>query len=145
VIASPQGTEEQKQSPALGRDEESSSETEMIDVDDDTGMEDTNKEMTDKFIGFMNEFWNEYDDDGNGELDKTEFKFFLKDCYQQEEDDDEIIFAKKIDEKFDEMFDEFDKDKNGVITKDEMFEFLTGMFGMDASQIDYERVAKRKD
>ena len=37
------------------------------------------------FTNFMNEFWNEYDTDGNGILDKNEFKIFLNDTILNEE------------------------------------------------------------
>lgn len=99
---------------------------------------------TEIFTKFMNDFWDEYDTDGDGELDRVEFRQFLKDTYF--EDENTADQNAKVEEKFDELFDDFDIDKNGVITKNEMFDFLSEMFGMDASKIDYERVmASKKD
>lgn len=38
-----------------------------------------------EFIDFMNGFWEEYDTDGNGQLDKHEFKKFLDEVYFEDE------------------------------------------------------------
>ena len=38
-----------------------------------------------EFIEFMNGFWEEYDTDGNGMLDKLEFKKFLDEVYFDDE------------------------------------------------------------
>ena len=48
-----------------------------------------------------------------------------------------------IDEKYDTLFSDFDKDQNGVITKNEMFDFLVGLFGVEAAEIDIERVLRK--
>ena len=41
---------------------------------------------TEHFIKFMNDFWDEYDTDGNGSLDKDEFKQFLQDTYMEDDE-----------------------------------------------------------
>jgi hypothetical protein len=46
-----------------------------------------NGDLTEEFRNFLNEFWDEYDVDKNGELDKDEFLQFLKDTYLDENDD----------------------------------------------------------
>ena len=95
-------------------------------------------EMTDEFIEFMNGFWDQYDTDGNGSLDKEEFSSFLRDTYLS--GDNNSARREQMEAKFDSLFTEFDKDKNGVITKSEMFEFIADMFGVDAGDIDTERI-----
>ena len=37
-----------------------------------------------------------------------------------------------------------DKDKNGSISREEMFEFLKQLFGMEGSQVDYAKVMNRR-
>ena len=48
-----------------------------------------NGDLTEEFRNFLNEFWDEYDVDKNGELDKDEFLQFLKDTYLDENDDED--------------------------------------------------------
>ena len=54
---------------------------------------DTN-EATLKFIKFMNGFWDEYDTDRNGTLEKAEFRKFLEDTYAEEEEEDAMMKSK---------------------------------------------------
>ena len=77
----------------------------------------------------MTEFWNEYDEDQNGYLDKNEFKRFLNDTILNED----LIQGKsqeEMDAEYENQFKHFDKDNNGSITKDEMHDFILKLFGM---------------
>ena len=48
---------------------------------------------------------------------------------------------KVIKEKYDELFKDFDKDGNGSISKEEMFEFLKELSGF-TGEIDFDKVIK---
>ena len=76
------------------------------------------------------EIWNEFDQDGNGMLDKDEaFKFVralsakLNDNFRYKKQ----IFTKK---NFEDLFDKFDTDKNGYLDKTEMARFIPQTFKM---------------
>jgi len=93
----------------------------------------------------MNGFWNEYDTDRNGTLEKAEFRRFLEDTYAEDEEKDGEQNGKDIiDTKFDNLFSDFDKDNNGKITREEMFDFLKQLFGLEGASIDYQKVMNRK-
>ena len=86
----------------------------------------------------MNGFWDEYDTDRNGTLEKEEFRQFLKDTYAEEsEDEDGDSGLQAIDAKFEGLFSDFDKDGNGHISREEMFDFLKQLFGIEGAKIDY--------
>jgi len=65
--------------------------------------------------------WNNYDYDGNGVLDRSECRDYIKAVAKYVEKDR----AKNYDEaQFDTLFDKFDDDKNGFIEKSEMAVFI---------------------
>jgi Ca2+-binding EF-hand superfamily protein len=97
--------------------------------------------ITDKFTSFMNSFWDTYDINKDGALDREEFKNFLADSFKGQNIKEEQK-KKLIDTKFDKMFSKFDKDGNGVISRDEMLEFVLGLMGLKEDQIDMEKVMK---
>jgi hypothetical protein len=90
----------------------------------------------------MSDFWDKYDQDKNGVLNKDEFRVFLIDTFADEDetDGDPTKSQDLVMGKFDHLFQEFDRDGNGEITKEEMFDFLLNMFGVDESQIDVNQV-----
>ena len=121
--------------------------------------EDQTLKIETKFVTFMSDFWDEYDTDQDGFLNKDEFKRFLVEVYfegELEEDDDKPINAsdaklrlsKTMDKtqsfqsKYEEVFDEFDINGDGLIDKEEMFSFLAQMFGLDRDKFNFERVMK---
>ena len=121
--------------------------------------EDQTLKIETKFVAFMSDFWDEYDTDQDGFLNKDEFKRFLVEVYfegELEEDDDKPINAsdaklrlsKTMDKtqsfqsKYEEVFDEFDINGDGLIDKEEMFSFLAQMFGLDRDKFNFERVMK---
>ncbi len=67
----------------------------------------------------VEDIWAKYDDDGNGYLDKSETKAFVKDTLCDVNDGGEFN-----DTDFDDCFSEFDKDGSGTIEKEEMVEFI---------------------
>lgn len=89
----------------------------------------------------MNSFWDTYDINKDGALDREEFKNFLADSFKGQNIKEEQK-KKLIDTKFDKMFSKFDKDGNGVISRDEMLEFVLGLMGLKEDQIDMEKVMK---
>jgi Ca2+-binding EF-hand superfamily protein len=92
--------------------------------------------MTAEFANFMNDFWDQYDVDKNGTLDKQEFRKFVQEVYLDEDMPESAL----DEEKFEQIFWEFDTDQNGSISKSEMFDFLASMFGVTATQIDFAKV-----
>jgi len=93
-------------------------------------------DITSEFASFMSEFWDQYDTDKNGILDKQEFRKFIEEVYL----DDDMPATALDEEKFEQIFWEFDIDHSGSISKHEMFDFLASMFGVSATQIDFKRV-----
>ena len=75
----------------------------------------------------IDKIWIQYDDDGNGYLDREETKAFIRDSLKGDdgqqsdpEDEDENM----TDNMFEACFRKFDDDGSGVISKDEMLDFL---------------------
>ena len=61
----------------------------------------------------INQIWEKYDTDGNGELDYKEIKQYVRD-----------VIGDIPDEIFQHVFNTFDKDDSGAIGKEEMVEFM---------------------
>ena len=64
----------------------------------------------------MNDFWNQYDVDGNGFLSKEEFKVFLIDTFNEEDimgEKSNETSQELIDAKYEKLFQEFDKNNDG--------------------------------
>ena len=78
-----------------------------------------------KFEKDLDELWAEKDFDGNGFLDETEAKEFVLEVSKIIEIERAQNF--KV-EKFPELFKKFDEDKNGVMTKGEMSQFIKIVF-----------------
>lgn len=70
----------------------------------------------------VNEIWDQYDDDGNGCLDREEVMNFVTDRLQEYS---ELTFNI---ESFDKIFYKIDKDKSGTIEKDEFIAFVKDLF-----------------
>ena len=64
----------------------------------------------------VNEIWEKWDKDSNGNLDKTEMKAFIEATLGQAG----INSQPMSDEEFNAIFTEFDIDESGTIEKDEM-------------------------
>jgi Ca2+-binding EF-hand superfamily protein len=77
---------------------------------------------------FMSEFWNEYDKDNNGILDKVEFKKFLNDTILNEKYSQGKFTAAQMSAKYEELFTQFDTNKDGQISLDEMQGFVKHLF-----------------
>jgi Ca2+-binding EF-hand superfamily protein len=95
----------------------------------------------------MNEFWEQYDTDKNGVLEKEEFRVFLDETFAADEyqvESNNNMNQVLIDSKFEDMFLQFDKDGNGVISKEEMFEFLAQLFGESPQNINMEQVLRKE-
>ena len=73
----------------------------------------------------VDDIWSEYDKDGNGHLDKTETKAFVKKTLADMAGGEEFS-----DEDFNACFKEFDKDGSGTIEKDEMAVFIKKVAGL---------------
>lgn len=87
---------------------------------------------------FMSEYWDKYDVNKDGKLDKSEFKTFITDIYMdvltQQNGGiavDKTLLQTKIDSEFEQIFNEFDSDRNGFITKDEMYYFVLELLGVE--------------
>lgn len=87
---------------------------------------------------FMSEYWDKYDVNKDGKLDKSEFKTFITDIYMdvltQQNGGiavDKTMLQTKIDSEFEQIFNEFDSDRNGFITKDEMYYFVLELLGVE--------------
>jgi Ca2+-binding EF-hand superfamily protein len=65
---------------------------------------------------------------------------FSEEDLQSDKNDSQVL----IEAKFEKLFTEFDQDKNGVITKNEMFDFLIGLFGVEATKIDIDQVLRKE-
>ena len=88
----------------------------------------------------MEDIWDEYDTDNNGQLDREEFKTYINDTL----DDVGTGDSKISDEEFNKLYDEFDADQNGTISKDEMFEFVLHIFGYKNVEIDYQKIEQKE-
>ena len=73
----------------------------------------------------VEDIWDQYDNDGNGVLDKEETKRFVVE--QLEEIEEGRMFD---DDDFDECFRNFDVDGSGTIDKLEMVEFIKKAAGI---------------
>ena len=73
----------------------------------------------------VDDIWAEYDQDGNGNLDKEETKRFVKKTLSEMSGGEEFS-----DEDFEACFKEFDKDGSGTIEKDEMAVFIKKVAGL---------------
>lgn len=51
-------------------------------------------DITEEFASFMSDFWDQYDQDGNGQLDKNEFFKFVEDVYF----DDDMDASQRVDD-----------------------------------------------
>ena len=87
---------------------------------------------------FMSEYWDKYDVNKDGKLDKYEFKTFITDIYMdvltQQNGGiavDKTMLQTKIDSEFEQIFNDFDSDRNGFITKDEMYYFVLELLGVE--------------
>ena len=87
---------------------------------------------------FMSEYWDKYDVNKDGKLDKSEFKTFITDIYMdvltQQNGGiavDKTMLQTKIDSEFEQIFNDFDSDRNGFITKDEMYYFVLELLGVE--------------
>lgn len=99
------------------------------------------------FEDFMAQYWSKYDVNGDNKLDKSEFRVFITDMYMdilREQNGgvevDKALLEVKISKDFDEIFTDFDKDKNGVITKDEMYYFVLELLGVEVQNIDFKKM-----
>jgi Ca2+-binding EF-hand superfamily protein len=67
----------------------------------------------------INQIWDAYDADKNGELDKEETRKFVQDTLGNLGGKDEFS-----EDAFDEVFQTFDEDNSGTIEKSEMLMFI---------------------
>ena len=75
----------------------------------------------------VDDIWSDYDQDGNGHLDREETKEFVIATLNEMSDDGQVEFS---DEDFKKCFREFDKDGNGTIDKVEMATFIKKVAGL---------------
>ena len=90
---------------------------------------------------FMSEYWDKYDVNKDGKLDKSEFKTFITDIYMDVLSQqnggiavDKTMLQTKIDSEFEQIFNDFDSDRNGFITKDEMYYFVLELLGVEVQK-----------
>ena len=87
---------------------------------------------------YVNNIWEMYDQDGNGELDRDEAKLFVKEMmsdiitsspsHSGLRDDDDVD-----DEGFEQIFRILDTDGSGTIDKEEMFNYLKNICNINIS------------
>ena len=80
------------------------------------------KDIIDKYV---QQIWNEFDDDGNDSLDKDETKEFVKKMLHEVGESTDFS-----DDEFNRCFEEFDTDGNGTVDKNEMKEFIMRICGL---------------
>ena len=85
--------------------------------------------LDDILISCIEEIWQNYDQDGNGLLDKQETKRFLlgtiAEMYGGSEAEADNMFSEYFsDEEFSNSFYKIDTDKSDTISKDEMLQFI---------------------
>lgn len=71
--------------------------------------------------------WDQYDEDGSGDLDKDETRRFVEETLNNLGGEDQVL----TDEEFERRFELFDKDGSGSIEKDEFVEFIRGFLGLE--------------
>ena len=89
----------------------------------------------------MEDIWDDYDSDGNGQLDRVEFKTYLNDTLEDVASGGSTL----TDDEFNKLYDEFDTDQNGTISKDEMFELVLHIFGYKNVEIDYSKIEQKTE
>ena len=81
-------------------------------IDDDA----THEHNQEVYISVVDDLWDQYDDDGNGELDRSETKKFLRECMKNLNKNQSNV-EDISDEAYDALFNHIDRDKNGRIDK----------------------------
>ena len=100
----------------------------------------------------MSEYWDRFDINNDGKLDKLEFRAFILEIYSdvlKEKNGgvpvDSAMLEAKINSEFEQIFDDFDTDKNGFITKDEMYYFVLELLGYEVQQnVDFQKMKTQK-
>lgn len=100
----------------------------------------------------MSEYWDRFDINSDGKLDKLEFRAFILEIYSdvlKEKNGgvpvDSAMLEAKINSEFEQIFNDFDTDKNGFITKDEMYYFVLELLGYEVQQnVDFQKMKTQK-
>ena len=79
-------------------------------------------------ISVVDELWDKYDTDGNGELDKDETRNLIKECMNNLNKNHHRNLEQFSDEAYDKLFERIDRDGNGTIDKSEMNRLIDGLF-----------------
>lgn len=91
---------------------------------------------------YIQEIWQKFDADGNGILDKDEFKNFVKETVSELLGDD---MQSLIEQDFEKVYNGFDSDSSGGINQSEMYNFLETLFGSNyTSSIDVSAIEQKR-
>ena len=91
---------------------------------------------------YIQEIWKKFDTDGNGTLDKAEFKNFVSETMSELIGEDKTDL---IEQDFEKVFNGFDADSGGSINQEEMYNFLETLFGENYSKdIDVSAIEQKR-
>jgi len=100
----------------------------------------------------MSKYWDTYDVNGDNRLEKSEFRVFITDMYMdvlREQNGgievDKSMLETKINSEFESIFTEFDTDKNGYISRDEMYYFVLELLGVEVQNLDFKKMKTERD
>ena len=97
------------------------------------------KELHRQILSMIDIIWDQYDDDGSGDLDKDETRVFVNQLLN------DLNFEQITDNEFDKVFSKFDADMSGTVEKDEMVEFIKHFINKDEQNSDEESSSESSD
>ena len=100
----------------------------------------------------MSKYWDTYDVNGDNRLEKSEFRVFITDMYMdvlREQNGgievDKSMLEAKINSEFESIFTDFDTDKNGYISRDEMYYFVLELLGVEVQNLDFKKMNTERE